>query len=675
MMLCSAIKFGMVLSLAVGIALAGQAPEPASAQSAEAMFAAIRANQLDELKRLANAGGATSKDKLQTTPLHYAALYGNAASMKILLDAGADPDAVDNRGATPLVYAAYSFEKTKLLVDHGAHVQAAAKNGVTPLDVAAVVHGNSPTVRYLLDHGAEITKPDTKTTKRESYVLTDAAERGDPETIKLLLAHGGDVTVLDGFGQTPLMSAVSGDPLSQCEEKTDLLLPGSNVNSVNTFAGRVKNGPISLTHMSALMFAAPFCGPAVVTRLVKAGANVNEKDVKQITALMRAVATDNANPATVKALLDAGAEVNAKDYTGETALDWARKYGNPEIDRMLVAAGGAHGDPNPAPSRPADYQPTTAQALQHSADLLSKTMERFWPAGGGCVACHAQPLTARAYVAMRDAGMNPPETMKKTFTDGMVTVKPLSLNTAPFLLTLGGDYDSILTELDAMAEMNAPPNQTTDVMLHYLATRQERTGEWARFSIDVRPPLQQSSISRTASVLRALKVYSWPARQAEFSERMALAKHWLLESKPETNYEKADRLLGLYYAGATESDLHEAARVLIAARQPDGGWSQTRYLSSDAYATGQALYALRVTGQMKVADPIYKAGIDYLLKTQMPDGSWFVRSRAMKLQPYFQSGFPYDHDQWISTAATAWAVSAIAPLGSTVQARLQEPMQ
>ncbi|HMF75217.1 MAG TPA: hypothetical protein VK604_06105, partial [Bryobacteraceae bacterium] len=36
-------------------------------------------------------------------------------------------------------------------------------------------------------------------------------------------------------------------------------------------------------------------------------------------------------------------------------------------------------------------------------------------------------------------------------------------------------------------------------------------------------------------------------------------------------------------------------------------------------------------------------------------GSWFVKSRCPKLQPYFQSGFPYDHDQWISMAGTAWA--------------------
>ncbi len=669
------LKLDAVLFLTAGIVLAGQAAAPPTGTpTADQMFAAIRANQLDELNRLAAAGGANAKDKLQTTPLHYAALYGNATSMKVLLEAGADANAQDNREATPLLYAAYSFEKTKLLVEHGARVKVAAKNGMSPLDIAAVVHGNAPTVRYLLEHGAKVTPP-ASATRRGSYVLTDAAERGDPETLKLLLAHGGNVTVLDGFGQAALMGAAGGDPLSECEEKMDLLLPGSDVNNLNTFAGKVKNGPISLTHMNALMFAAPACGPAVVAKLVKAGAHVNEQDVKQLTALMRAVSTDSVDLPTVKALLAAGADVNLKDQNGETALDWARKYGNPDVEKVLVAAGGTHGAPKVPPVRPAEYQPTAAQAAQQGAALLSKTMEQFWPAGGGCVACHAQPLAARAYVAMKEAGMKPPETMKKMFTDGMMTVRPWTLNTAPFLQTGGGDYDSMLYELDAMADLNAERNQTTDAMLHYLATRQERSGEWARFPIDVRPPLQQSSISRTAVALRAFKTYGWPARQDEFNERIARAKHWLLEAKADTSYEKADRLLGLYYAEATESDLREAARQLIAARRSDAGWAQTQYLESDAYATGMALYALRVTGQMKVSDPIYKAGVDYLLKSQLPDGSWYVRSRAMKLQPYFQSGFPYDHDQWISTAGTAWAVTAIAPLGTTMQARAVEPQQ
>ena len=51
----------------------------------------------------------------------------------------------------------------------------------------------------------------------------------------------------------------------------------------------------------------------------------------------------------------------------------------------------------------------------------------------------------------------------------------------------------------------------------------------------------------------------------------------------------------------------------------------------------------------------------YLLGTQWMDGSWYVRSRATKFQPYFQSGFPYEHDQWISSTATGWAVMALAP--------------
>jgi ankyrin repeat protein len=663
----SALILHAVLIMTTGILCAGQTvPSSASATSAEEVFRAIRANQLDELKRLATAGGANAQNNLQTAPLHYAALYGSVASIQILLEAGADPNAVDNRGATPLIYAAYSFDKTKLLVERGARVKVAARKGMTPLDVAAVVHGNAPVVRYLLEHGAEITKPDSK-----SYVLIEAAQRGDVETLKLLLAHGASVTVLDGFGQSPLMGAASGDPLSECEEKTDLLLAGSDVNTLNTDAGKVKNGPIALTHMSALMWAAPFCGPKVEAKLVMAGAHVDERDVQQVTALMRAVAKDSANPKTVKALLDAGAAVNAKDQNGETALDWALKYGNPEVSQILEAAGGTHGERIPAPVRPADYKPTTGQALQRSADLLSTTMQRFWLVGGGCVACHAQSSTARAYVAMRDAGMNPPEPMKKMFTDGMVAIRPFLLSSAPFLQAGGGEYDSSIADFDALADLKAKPNDTTDAMLHYLVSRQEGTGEWARFDIDVRPPLQQSIISRTASAIRAMKTYGWPARQDEFNQRIARAKHWLLDAKADTTYDKAERLVGLFYADATDQDLQLAAKDLVMVRRSDGGWAQTRYLDSDAYATGLALYALRVTGQMKSGDEIYRAGVDYLLKTQMPDGSWFVRSRAMKLQPYFQSGFPYDHDQWISTAGTAWAVSAIAPMGPAVEARLR----
>lgn len=49
-----------------------------------------------------------------------------------------------------------------------------------------------------------------------------------------------------------------------------------------------------------------------------------------------------------------------------------------------------------------------------------------------------------------------------------------------------------------------------------------------------------------------------------------------------------------------------------------------------------------------------------LLSTQLEDGSWYVKSRAIKIQPFFESGFPHGHDQWISVAASNWAIMALA---------------
>jgi hypothetical protein len=49
-----------------------------------------------------------------------------------------------------------------------------------------------------------------------------------------------------------------------------------------------------------------------------------------------------------------------------------------------------------------------------------------------------------------------------------------------------------------------------------------------------------------------------------------------------------------------------------------------------------------------------------LLTTQKPDGSWHVKTRAMGFQPYFESGYPHGHDQWISAAGGGWATMALA---------------
>ena len=122
------------------------------------------------------------------------------------------------------------------------------------------------------------------------------------------------------------------------------------------------------------------------------------------------------------------------------------------------------------------------------------------------------------------------------------------------------------------------------------------------------------------------------------------------------------QLLGLRWAGvnAKQAIIRKGVRGLLAQQRPDGGWAQLPSLASDAYATGQALVALREAGALRATDPAYKRGIAFLLKTQLEDGSWYVKSRAIPFQPFFESGFPHGHDQWVSMAASNWATMALA---------------
>jgi hypothetical protein len=81
-------------------------------------------------------------------------------------------------------------------------------------------------------------------------------------------------------------------------------------------------------------------------------------------------------------------------------------------------------------------------------------------------------------------------------------------------------------------------------------------------------------------------------------------------------------------------------------------------MESTAYATGKSLVALHTAG-LPVSDPAYKRGIKWLLSHQQQDGSWWVQTRALAFQPSFDAGFPHEHDQWISSAATNWAAMAL----------------
>jgi len=376
---------------------------------------------------------------------------------------------------------------------------------------------------------------------------------------------------------------------------------------------------------------------------------------------MLAVATDYPKPDTVRQLIAAGADVNAKDLYGDSVLDWALKFRNPEIIVSLKKAGAKAKDPAPAPVRPADYKPAgPADAIARASALMAKSGEVFFAESGGCVGCHHQALNARAYAAVRSAGLKPEERIRRTFLDSMTAERPGLLTDLPLMLAIGGDFDTLLYEIVALGDLGEPASPSTDAIVHYLAARQSASGAWARSS-GPRTPMESSTLSSTAWAVRALKTYGWPARQREFAERIARARAWLLAARPATSYEQADRVMGLRAAGASDAEVSTAGQALLKLQKDDGGWTQTPYLDTNPYATGVALHTLYEAGLLKPSEAAYQRSVAYLLRTQFPDGSWYVRSRSPKLQPYFHSAFPYEHDQWISAAATARAVMALAP--------------
>jgi hypothetical protein len=173
--------------------------------------------------------------------------------------------------------------------------------------------------------------------------------------------------------------------------------------------------------------------------------------------------------------------------------------------------------------------------------------------------------------------------------------------------------------------------------------------------LPARPPIEASRFTSTALSIRALQLYD-----AACDSKVNKAREWLMRAQPRSQEERSMRLLGLTWSNAGVEDIAKASADLLAQQRPDGGWAQISGIESDAYATGQAMVALHEAGILLPSDPAYKRGLAFLLRTQMPDGSWLVRTRSSPFQPLKESGFPHGRNQWISAAGTSWAAMALA---------------
>ena len=562
-----------------------------------------------------------------STPLMYAALYGDAAMVGRLLQMGADPNLQNDIGATALMWALDDVETVRRLLDRGADVNAQMEDGSTVLAWAAGHTRSAPVVTLLLDRGA------TPNPARGGAPLTRAASLGSVDVIRVLLDRGA---------KGNLGAAIVAAAHAKCAECVALLRRQGDVAAPK----------------NALAAVLPPQGDgdfASVSLLLDLGADAAVKDAKGRTALIMAASSDVISTRAIDALLGHGADPRASLPSGETALDFARLRGDTEAAALFTKLA--------SPSRPTQVaQPhyrddnTIDAAVRRSLPLLQRSAIRF-SEKAGCVSCHHNSLTQMTLAVARTSGFAVDEPRSQQEVKTIAANLDDARERMILGLSGGAQLDGLSYELLGLAAERYPADANTDAAARGLRDIQQPDGRWL---IAVhRPPLESSDIENTALSLRALQLYAPRAAKASYDIPIRLATTWLASATSETMEDRGFRLLGLAWGHAGPDAVQRAKRELTAEQRDDGGWAQLRRLPSDAYATGLALVALRAAG-VEPSDPIYQRGVRFLLRTQHEDGSWYVKSRSLPIQPYFDSLFPHADDQWISMAATNWATMALA---------------
>jgi len=266
---------------------------------------------------LENGAEVDARDRWGRTPLAWAVGWGRENAAELLLAHEATIDFADDQGVTSLHWAAYygNVGLVELLLSHGANVNAKDNRGFNPFYCAAS-GGHLDVAELLRNHGADV-----HFRSNDGWTaLHAAAFRGHLEVVEWLLENGAEVNATNSRCQTPLFWAASGNVGSTVE-----MFPKSNAGETeNAEAGKEK----ASTRDGKL---------AVVRCLLARGADVNASDESGVTPLYCAA---YAGALEVTTLLLAGdAKVNARNKEGWTALCIAAKQGHGEVVKLFLDRG------------------------------------------------------------------------------------------------------------------------------------------------------------------------------------------------------------------------------------------------------------------------------------------------------------------------------------------------
>lgn len=347
------------------------------------LMAAIQGGHDDAVAYLLDVGAETDPQVIslapgfrRTTPLAIAAQKGAVVIARMLLDAGADINALPENGWSPLKSAVQPGhrELVDLFLEHGADINIADETGYTAL-MNAVNQGHDDIVETLIARGADLdcqcvdewsdrsqnreeSPEDDDQWKGGRSALMEAAEAGRTATVRRLVGAGAMLDLQDTIGETAFRLALSdghfdtaiflleagADPALGSAGMVTLLTKGDAVqlSRLASLGLRLEMQAPVLEGLTPLALALVGCNsPEVVRWLVDHGSDPNSLGPNGIAML--GLAIQGKNPESVRALIAAGANPNAPLPGGMSLIGFALRQNDEASVKILLEAGA---DPN-----------------------------------------------------------------------------------------------------------------------------------------------------------------------------------------------------------------------------------------------------------------------------------------------------------------------------------------
>jgi squalene cyclase len=301
----------------------------------------------------------------------------------------------------------------------------------------------------------------------------------------------------------------------------------------------------------------------------------------------------------------------------------------------------------------ADPAPNVKGMIERGLTFLAKD-NLAWKEKRQCAECHHAPFTIWALNEGKKRGYAIDEKVLADLTAWVVTkdhlaklvAKPpkqeqIEINEAPLLLALG---------IEA-GDAKATPDGLKGILTSILSD-QDKDGSW-KLSYEFRP-IGSSPETLTTLALLALSAPNAPDMGKEGKAAREKGLKWLGDVSSDGELQTAAlRLILWRRLDRPSTEWEPLVKKLRSAQNADGGWSQTEKAKSDAYATGQVLYALAGAG-VKPSDETVGKAQSFLAKIQREDGGWAMVSRAI-----MRDGKPPKNLDPITHAGSAWAVMGL----------------